>query len=348
MQETWKALADPTRRGILDLLRAEPRTTSEICAAFGDLTRFKVMNHMAVLRDAGLVRSEKRGRERINSLDAAPLGEAYEDWMRHYEVEWAGRLGRLQKYIESNRNRDAGEPPPGDATPKETEMSKFHDKTMPNENADYRAARDRLLEAELELRRQVETVAALRRTLPTGGAPKEDFVFDEMDDAGAVKHTRLSELFEDGKSSLILYSLMYGPGGAPCPMCTAMLDGLDGNIPHIRQRANIAVVGKADIGTLRDFAAQRGWRHHRVLSSNGNTYNADYWGENAEGAQMPALNVFVKAGDGIRHSYMTETMFANAEQGQDPRHIDMMWPLWNMLDLTPEGRGDWYPGLSYD
>ena len=105
MQQTWKALADPTRRGILDLLRAEPRTTSDICAAFGDLTRFKVMNHMAVLRDAGLLQSEKRGRERLNSLNAAPLGDAYEDWMRHYEVEWAGRLGRLKKIVETRERK---------------------------------------------------------------------------------------------------------------------------------------------------------------------------------------------------------------------------------------------------
>lgn len=62
---------------------------------------------------------------------------------------------------------------------------------------------------------------------------------------------------------------------------------------------------------------------------------------------MPSLNVFSKTPDGIFHSYHTEVMFADAESGQDPRHIDMMWPLWNMLDLTPEGRGDWYLSLSY-
>ena len=105
MQETWKALADPTRRGILDRLRDRPHTTSELCDAFGDHSRFQVMNHMAVLRDAGLLRSEKRGRERLNSLDAAPLGDAYEEWMRHYEVEWAGRLGRLQRFVESRERK---------------------------------------------------------------------------------------------------------------------------------------------------------------------------------------------------------------------------------------------------
>ena len=178
-------------------------------------------------------------------------------------------------------------------------MPKFHDKTMPGESDSYRDARDRLLDAELELRRQVETVAALRRELPLGGALKEDYVFDARDPSGGVKQTKLSELFEDGKPSLVLYSLMYGPDGSPCPMCTAMLDGLDGNVPHIRDRNNIAVVGKADIATLHEFAADRGWTNHRLLSSSSNSYNADYWGENAEGDQMPSLNVFSKNADGI-------------------------------------------------
>jgi len=227
-------------------------------------------------------------------------------------------------------------------------MPKFHDKTIPGESAAYRDARDNLLEAELELRRQVETVAALRRALPPGGALKEDYVFDEQDASSNVTQTRLSELFEDGKSSLVLYSLMYGPGDSPCPMCSAMLDGLDGNVPHINDRTNIAVVGKADIDTLQAFAAGRGWTNHRLLSSSNNRYNADYWGENAEGAQMPSLNVFTRAPDGIFHSYHTETMFASAEDGQDTRHIDMLWPLWNLLDLTPEGRGGWRPSVSYE
>ena len=227
-------------------------------------------------------------------------------------------------------------------------MPNFHDKTMPGESAVYRDARDKLLDAELELRRQVETVAALRRELPPGGALKEDYVFDERDASGGTKQTKLSALFSEGKPSLVLYSLMYGPSDTPCPMCTSMLDGLDGNVPHIRDRTNIAVVGKADIATLHGFATGRGWTNHRLLSSGSNSYNADYWGENAEGAQMPTLNVFAKTPDGIFHSYHTETMFAEAETGQDPRHIDMLWPLWNLLDLTPEGRGDWYPSLSYE
>ena len=75
-------------------------------------------------------------------------------------------------------------------------MPKFHDKTMPGESDDYRTARDKLLEAEIDLRRRVETVAALRRELPLGGALKEDYVFDERDANGGTKQTRLSDLFE--------------------------------------------------------------------------------------------------------------------------------------------------------
>ena len=99
-EAAWKALAEPARRRILALLRERPRTTGELCEAFDGLTRFGVMNHIGVLKDAGLVHVEKRGRERINSLDPEPLRELYETWMRHYEVTWAGRLGRLKRRAE--------------------------------------------------------------------------------------------------------------------------------------------------------------------------------------------------------------------------------------------------------
>jgi DNA-binding transcriptional ArsR family regulator/uncharacterized protein YndB with AHSA1/START domain len=107
MQVTWKALADPVRREILDLLRDEPRTTGEICDAFDRLTRFGVLSHMTVLKEAGLVRVERRGRERINRIDPEPLREAYEQWIRNYEVLWAGRLGRLKKLAERKKEEAA-------------------------------------------------------------------------------------------------------------------------------------------------------------------------------------------------------------------------------------------------
>jgi DNA-binding transcriptional ArsR family regulator/uncharacterized protein YndB with AHSA1/START domain len=104
-QGTWKALADPVRREILDLLREEARTTGDICDAFPHLTRFGVLNHMAVLKEAGLLRVEQRGRERVNHIEGEPLRAAYEDWIRNYEVLWAGRLGRLKKFVDGKERR---------------------------------------------------------------------------------------------------------------------------------------------------------------------------------------------------------------------------------------------------
>jgi len=216
---------------------------------------------------------------------------------------------------------------------------------FPNETAPYRKARNRLLRAEVALRRQVEKVAAMRRKLPAGGKVPQDYVFEEGDPPRAV---RLSELF-GGRDTLVVYSFMYGPKmAAACPMCTAMLDSLDGAAPHVAQRTNLVVVAKSPIARILAHAHARGWRRLRLLSSAGNTYNADYRGEDAGGAQLPMLNVFVRRRGAIRHFYGTELLFARAEKGQNGRHVDMIWPLWNLLDFTPEGRGrDWYPRLSY-
>jgi predicted dithiol-disulfide oxidoreductase (DUF899 family) len=96
-------------------------------------------------------------------------------------------------------------------------------------------------------------------------------------------------------------------------------------------------------------ARERGWRHLRLLSSASNTYNRDYHGENEKGGQLPTLNVFARRDGRIYHTYCTELLFAPSDRGQDGRHVDPIWPLWNMLDLTPEGRGTaWYPKLQYD
>lgn len=215
---------------------------------------------------------------------------------------------------------------------------------FPGESNEYRAARNDLLEAEKNLRREVERVAAMRRTLPLGGEPPEDYVF-----ASANGPVRLSKLFEDGKDSLIVYSYMFGPQMAqPCVMCTSILDALDGEAPHVVQRVNLAVVAKSPIERILGFTRPRGWRNLRLLSSAANSYNRDYGAENEKGAQLPMCNVFVRRDGKVRHFYGTELLYAPPEPGQDGRHVDMFWPLWNLFDLTPEGRGsDWYPRLSY-
>jgi predicted dithiol-disulfide oxidoreductase (DUF899 family) len=189
--------------------------------------------------------------------------------------------------------------------------------------------------------------------LPLGGQLEQDYVFEEgapdLDDTETVRRVRLSDLFERGKDSVIVYSFMYGPQMAsPCPMCTSLLDGLNGTAPHTAQRVNFVVVAKSPIQRTRAFAGERSWRHLRLLSSANNTYNRDYHGETGDGSQMPALNVFVRRGRKVYHFYNTELLFAHTEPGQNARHVDLLWPLWNLFDLTPEGRGkDWYPKLSY-
>ena len=224
---------------------------------------------------------------------------------------------------------------------------------FPGESADYRAARDKLLAAERDLRQHVEQVAELRRKLPLGGELPENYAFEEgaadLADMAVVVPVKLSALFREGLDTLALYNFMYGPAmKQACPMCTSFLDSLNGAAPHAAQRLNLAVVAKSPIGRVREFALGRGWHNLRLLSSAGNSYNRDYHGETADGGQMPVLSLFVRRDGRIYHSYSTELVFAPPEPGQNQRHIDMMWPLWNLLDLAPEGRGaDWYPRLTY-
>jgi len=230
----------------------------------------------------------------------------------------------------------------------------FHSNRFPNESTDYRDARNKLLEAEIALRKNIEEVAALRRKLPPGGELPEDYVFEEgavdPNDAKTARKIRLSELFSPGKDTLAIYSYMFGPQmKEPCVSCTSILDGLNGSAPHIRQRMNFVVAAKSPLARIRELARGRGWNNLRLLSSAGSTYNRDYHGENAEGDQLPSLNVFIRRDGKIHHFYHTELLFAPQEPGMDGRHVDMIWPIWNMFDFSPEGRGtNWYPRLRYD
>src|SRR5258708_3735848 len=174
---------------------------------------------------------------------------------------------------------------------------------FPGESPRYRTARNKLLTAEKDLRRQVERVARMRRKLPLGGQLVEDYVFDE----GSGRNVKLSELFHDGPDTLLIYNYMFGPNAKqPCPMCTSFLDSLDGAAPHVTQRASLAVVVKSPIGRVREVAQARGWRNLRLLSSANSKYNLDYHGETPEGGQLPMLNVFLRRKSKIYHSYATE------------------------------------------
>ena len=228
-----------------------------------------------------------------------------------------------------------------------------HMMRFPGETARYRMARNRLLEAERDLRRQVEKVAVMRRKLPLGSPIPEDYVFEEgatdLADTETVRTVKFSGLFRDGLNTLVVYSFMFGPAmKQACPMCTSFIDSLNGAAPHFEQRANLVVAAKFSHKPHSHFARGRTWNHLRLLSSAHNTYNRDYHGENPEGGQLRSLNVFVRRGGKIHHFYCTELVFLPGDRAQNQRHIDMAWPLWNLLDFTPEGGGtDWFPKLAY-
>jgi predicted dithiol-disulfide oxidoreductase (DUF899 family) len=240
--------------------------------------------------------------------------------------------------------------------------------TFPNESPEYREARDRLLDQEVELRRTMERVAVARRELPPGGVVPEGYVFRGAGADGEPTDVRLSELFAPGKDSLVIYNFMFpryhgdrrqGPSEGetarlpleegPCPSCTALLDQLDGAAEHVSQQTNFAVVAKAPLPRVLAFAKERGWRRLRLLSAAGNTFKRDYHAETEDGDQMPMLTVFHRDGDAIRHSWSSELLYAPTDPGEDPRHAGTIEPLFNLLDLTPEGRApDWEEQMSYD
>jgi predicted dithiol-disulfide oxidoreductase (DUF899 family) len=238
--------------------------------------------------------------------------------------------------------------------------------TFPGESAEYRAARDALLEQEVALRRRMEAVAAARRELPPGGEVPENYIFEAAGADGAPTKVRMSELFAPDKDSLVIYNFMFprapederpGPASgetallpleeAPCPSCVALLDQLDGAAEHACQHINFAVVAKAPLPRLLTWAEERGWRHLRLMSSAGTTYNRDYFGESADRSPMPMLNAFHREGDVIRHFWGAELTYGPSDPGQDHRSVGTLEPLWNLFDLTREGRPDWDEQLSY-
>ena len=233
----------------------------------------------------------------------------------------------------------------------------------PNESADYRAARNALLDAEIALRREIERVAEMRRALPPGGAVPTDYAFERLGTNLMPETVRLSALF-GGHSSILLYSFMYGPErDSPCPGCTHLLDGVNGAALHARQRLPIYVVARSPLARLVALARDRGWDNLVMLSADGSTYTSDYFGNTAglsdamriehnhdrsRNFDEPMANIFIKDGDTVRHFWGSELVFAPEEEGQHHRALDLIDPVWNLLDLAPEGRGDFFPRLAYD
>lgn len=215
--------------------------------------------------------------------------------------------------------------------------------TFPNESDAYRKHRKELLAAEVALRTQVEEVAALRRALPNGGELAQDYTFHRLDGAPM----QVSDLFTNGHDTLAIYSLMYRDDAkAPCPMCAAFLDALNAQVQHVRQNMNIAVVAAATLPKLAALVEDRGWHDLPIYSAAGTTYQSDYNAETPDGAQLPIMNIFERKQGLIRHFWGSE-MFFTPTEGTHPRHVDALWPLWNVFDLTRNGRGDFMPRLSY-
>jgi predicted dithiol-disulfide oxidoreductase (DUF899 family) len=221
---------------------------------------------------------------------------------------------------------------------------------LANESADYLAKRDQLQQAEIDLMRQREQVAALRRGLPAGPIV-QDYVFQEGPrslDAGdaPVRTVRLSELFTAPDRTLVIYQFMYGKlQTSPCPMCTMWIDGFNGVAQHLAQNIDFIVLAAADPATLRAHARNRGWNNLRLISAGDSTFKYDFASEDTDGNQDSTISVFTRDADGsIRHFYTTHPRMSVEI---DQRGIDLLSPVWHFLDLTPAGRGDWYPDLSY-
>ncbi|MGW7817011.1 DUF899 family protein [Streptomyces puniciscabiei] len=221
---------------------------------------------------------------------------------------------------------------------------------LPGESAEYLAAREELRDAEIELMRHRERVAALRRALPQG-AGVGDYVFLEGPadlDAGdtPVREVGLSELFTGPGRPLIVYHFMYGKRQTnPCPMCTLWIDGFNGVAHHVARNADLVVVAAADPPTLRRHARARGWSRLRLLSAGDSTFKYDLGSEDEDGVQDSTVSVFTRDADGtVRHFYSAHPRMS---EDIDQRGIDLLSPVWHLLDLTPAGRGDWFAGLDY-
>jgi len=213
----------------------------------------------------------------------------------------------------------------------------------PGDSPEYRKARTALLAEEIELRRHIERVAALRRALPPGGEARDYRFTDEH-----ARELGLADLF-GRHETLISYFWMYGPERErPCPMCTSFLSSFDATARDLGQRVAVAVIGRSPVARQLAFARERGWRNLTFYATVGDDFPKDYRGLAPDGGEWPMLDVWVRQGPIVRHFWGGEMSMETADPGQDPRGAPDPAPLWTLLDLTPGGRGtDWRPSLEY-
>lgn len=221
------------------------------------------------------------------------------------------------------------------------ELATAASKPYPGDNADYRRVRTALLAEEIELRRHIERVAAQRRAMLLGGEAK-GYAFRDQDDATL----QFADLFGE-HDTLVSDLWMFGPKRPrPCPMRTAFLDAFDRPSRSIVQRVGFVVIGRSPVARQLAFARERGWQDLQFFQCIGDEFARDYRALGPNGEEMPALDVWVRR-DGRVHHFWASELGGTEDPSQDPRGAPDPTPLWNILDLTPAGRGtDWYPKLS--
>ncbi len=224
-----------------------------------------------------------------------------------------------------------------------SELAASGSQPFPNESDDYRRARTALLAEEIELRRQIQHVAARRRALPPGPVA-DDYRFLDKDgnDLGLI------DLFGE-HDTLFTYFWMYGPERErACPMCTSFVGSLDIPAADIEQRVDLAIVGRSPVERQLAFARERGWTHLTFYQTVGDDFARDYRAL-VDGDEWAAVLVWKRDGNKARLFWAAEGGDETADPGFDPHLAPDPTPLWNILDWTPEGRGaDWYPKLDYD
>jgi predicted dithiol-disulfide oxidoreductase (DUF899 family) len=246
----------------------------------------------------------------------------------------------------------------------------FRQTNLANESAEYLAKREEVRLAEIQLMQARERVAELRRALPRGATLPDYEFFDCTLPDGRVSDTtnalpdgratapassggdesvtkvRLSELFTAPDRSLVIYHFMFGKKQTTaCPMCTAWIDGYNGVAHHLAQNVDLAIVAAADPAMLRAYARERGWDKLRLLSAGESTFKYDLGSEDREGNQDSEISVFTRESDGtLRHFYSGHPWL---DPNIKERGIDELSPIWNLLDLTPQGRGKFYTSLDY-
>ncbi|HEY0913830.1 MAG TPA: DUF899 family protein [Solimonas sp.] len=215
---------------------------------------------------------------------------------------------------------------------------------LPGQSEAYRHARQALLAEEIEFRRHMTRLVEQRQALPPGPVIAKDYRFRDEN----AFEVGLLDLFGD-KDTLVTYFWMYGPQRErPCPMCTNWLGSVNGNAMDIKQRVALKILGRSPVERQFRFAQERGWQHLDFIQTVGDDYANDLGLLHEDGSEDPALLVFRRDGDAVRLFWASEMTREMADPGQDPRDAPDIASLWNILDLTPGGRGkDWYPKLRH-